>query len=244
MCKFVLHLIGRLNLNSRSSNKAVADGAMSFYLDHRVSVRVASKTYGLDCNTIFNKADPQHIARMHTLYTGASGHQYVQHKFTSILPKVCVTCQLLFKRLTLFRELESRKIKNFVGPIARLPEARHLVVQLPSIFNVTAGLWKILDGRIQNLVSVSVMLAPLGCSCAMGSDMFSTLCTIKGDTAAMTRALKTRHSPDGTPFYQLDFSVVLLFGLTELKAQLCWVEDVRIFLSFTPSCTLHSKTKL
>ncbi|KAF7970807.1 hypothetical protein HWV62_22812 [Athelia sp. TMB] len=55
--------------------------------------------------------------------------------------------------------------------------------------------------------------------------MFATLCTIKGDTSMMSRALKARKSPEGVLFYQLDFSVVLLFGLTELKAQLAWVEN-------------------
>jgi len=34
-------------------NKAVADGAVSFYLDRRVSVRVAKTTYGVECVTLF-----------------------------------------------------------------------------------------------------------------------------------------------------------------------------------------------
>lgn len=87
-------------------NKAVADGAISFYLDHRVSVRVAKKTYGgkrqmtvhlfprsldlteVECNTVFDPTDPEHIARSNTLYVGPSGHQYIRRKFTNILPKV------------------------------------------------------------------------------------------------------------------------------------------------------------
>ncbi|KAF7970806.1 hypothetical protein HWV62_22810 [Athelia sp. TMB] len=85
------------------SNKAVADGAMAYYLDHRVSARVSSKTYGMVCSTIFRKDDPAHRARMHTLYTGASGHQYVQHKFTSILPKPACLRTRSFDELTVKR---------------------------------------------------------------------------------------------------------------------------------------------
>ncbi|KZP05969.1 hypothetical protein FIBSPDRAFT_966852 [Athelia psychrophila] len=75
------------NRPDKHVKKAIADGAMSFYLDHHMSERVSSKTYGMKCSTIFNKDDPEHCARKHTLYTGASGQQYVQHKFTTILPK-------------------------------------------------------------------------------------------------------------------------------------------------------------
>lgn len=38
-----------------------------------------------------------------------------------------------------------------------------------------------------------------------------------------------RHSPQTAPsgaeFYRIDYDVVLLFGLTELKAQISWMEN-------------------
>jgi hypothetical protein len=56
--------------------------------------------------------------------------------------------------------------------------------------------------------------------------MFVTLCTVIGDTsiAAMSLAPETRS--DGTEYFRQNFDIVLLFGLTELKAQLSWKENV------------------
>jgi hypothetical protein len=71
-------------------NKAVADGAVAFYLDHVVSVRVARFTYGTKCSVLYNPLDPQHVARSATMYTHPSGLQYVPKAFDGILVKVCV----------------------------------------------------------------------------------------------------------------------------------------------------------
>jgi hypothetical protein len=43
----------------------------------------------------------------------------------------------------------------------------------------------------------------------------------------MVRALKPRRGDGGVIYYQQIFDIVLLFGLTELKAQMSWMEDVR-----------------
>jgi hypothetical protein len=42
----------------------------------------------------------------------------------------------------------------------------------------------------------------------------------------MIKAMTPRRGLGGALFYEQMFSVVLLFGLTELKAQLSWMEDV------------------
>jgi hypothetical protein len=70
------------------SNKAVADGAISFYLDHRVSVRVARWTYGTNCAILFDSLDTEHRARKDTVITYLSGSMYVPNTFNSILSKV------------------------------------------------------------------------------------------------------------------------------------------------------------
>src|SRR5882762_5232940 len=75
-------------LISRRRNKAVADGAILFYLDRRVSVPVAKRTYGVKCNTKFDTSNPEHLLRENTKYIGPSGHQYIQNKFTTILAEV------------------------------------------------------------------------------------------------------------------------------------------------------------
>jgi hypothetical protein len=69
-------------------NKAVADGAISFYLDHRVSVRVAKSTYGLECFTRYKPENPQHRSRLNTVFTQPDGYQCIPKMFDVILGKV------------------------------------------------------------------------------------------------------------------------------------------------------------
>jgi hypothetical protein len=69
-------------------NKAVADGAISFYLDHRVSARVAKHTYGIECYTQYDPQDLQHRSRSNTVFTQSSGYRYIPRAFDSILKKV------------------------------------------------------------------------------------------------------------------------------------------------------------
>ncbi|OAX34710.1 hypothetical protein K503DRAFT_803365 [Rhizopogon vinicolor AM-OR11-026] len=49
-------------------NKAVADGAVSFYIDHLVSSRVAPATHGVRAYIPFNSQDPEHQARQPTQF--------------------------------------------------------------------------------------------------------------------------------------------------------------------------------
>lgn len=53
--------------------------------------------------------------------------------------------------------------------------------------------------------------------------MFSTLCTVHADTSHVLK--EVLNGPDG-PYYRLSFKIVLLCGLTELKAQIRWMENV------------------
>jgi len=61
-------------------------------------------------------------------------------------------------------------------------------------------------------------------------DMYTKLCTIMADASS---AAKLQDS-SSSRHYTLNFSVVLLFGLTEFKAQVCWKENVsRLILILT-----------
>jgi hypothetical protein len=42
----------------------------------------------------------------------------------------------------------------------------------------------------------------------------------------MGKALGPFKGSDGRLFYKANFDIILLFGLTELKAQVCWKEKV------------------
>jgi len=57
------------------------------------------------------------------------------------------------------------------------------------------------------------------------SEMYSTLCIVEADTSHISRALPLeRGTKHLQPFYKLNYDVILSFGLTELKAQICWKE--------------------
>ena len=69
-------------------NKAVADGAVSFYLDRCVAVRIATSTFGIECLTSFNEEDPEHIARSDKAIIRPSGRVVLPDYFDVILKKV------------------------------------------------------------------------------------------------------------------------------------------------------------
>lgn len=51
----------------------------------------------------------------------------------------------------------------------------------------------------------------------------------------MGKSLGPFEGPDGRLFYKANFDIILLFGLTELKAQVCWKENVSFPRSFYES---------
>jgi hypothetical protein len=82
------HLIYQTTLISWHRNKAVADGAVSFYLDHFVSVRVSKHTYGLECVTAYVSDDAEHRARLKSAVKDAAGDLMIPKMFSPILLKV------------------------------------------------------------------------------------------------------------------------------------------------------------
>ena len=67
-------------------------------------------------------------------------------------------------------------------------------------------------------------LPPRSCLMLTPLEMFTPLCTISADTSHVSR--EPRDGPDGV-YYVQSFKIVFLCGLTEMQAQLSWVEDVR-----------------
>ena len=57
------------------------------------------------------------------------------------------------------------------------------------------------------------------------ADSYHKLCTIEAD---LSRApiLSIPKAKGRGKFYRVDYDIVLLFGMTELKAQLAWTENV------------------
>ncbi len=53
--------------------------------------------------------------------------------------------------------------------------------------------------------------------------MFSSLCVVHADTSAVR---KEKHMGLRGEYYAQSFKLILQCGLTEMKAQLSWMEDV------------------
>ena len=77
-----------LHASRHRRNKAVAEGAVSFYLRNVVSVRIAKVTYGVKCTATFDARNPDHVLRQHSLRTRPSGEISVDGAFKVLLGKV------------------------------------------------------------------------------------------------------------------------------------------------------------
>ena len=64
------------------------------------------------------------------------------------------------------------------------------------------------------------------------------MCSVIADTSKIARSLRTQQALGRSDYYRLDFDVILLFGLTELKAQISWDDGVRLVL-FPASCVVN-----
>ncbi|KAG2116943.1 hypothetical protein DEU56DRAFT_931625 [Suillus clintonianus] len=175
-------------------NKAVADGAVSFYIDHLVSSRVARATYGIECRGQYDSQNPEHQARKRTITTDVTGVLRVPSMFQSILLKGTQVSELCeFRKPFYITRTSLAKCESYSVDIMRyggaLQEPRWLDVERSS---------------------------------------FSTLCTIDANLRELSRTLRPKKSASNqAKYYKVEFDVIILFGHTELKAQISWKEKVR-----------------
>ncbi|KAF5317127.1 hypothetical protein D9611_003509 [Ephemerocybe angulata] len=173
-------------------NKAVADGAMSFYIDHCVRTRVSKFTYGQFSNTKFDPHNAEHQKRFANTYISLSGQRNVKNNFSIILP----------------RNTQVSETKEFAKDfhiskksIGKLTTANVSVWAYRG--DIVTPQWKDVD-----------------------EDNYTKLCSIEVDLkhlASIADQFK-RNGPEG-PFYRLHYKLILLFGLSELKAVFSWKEN-------------------
>ncbi|KAJ2928083.1 hypothetical protein H1R20_g9013, partial [Candolleomyces eurysporus] len=169
-------------------NKAVSDGAISFYLDHFVNTRVSKMTYGNFCHIPFLENDPEHRTRFQNAFLSFGGQRRIKDSFDIILAKnVQVSETKEFKR-PYFRELERKS--DFKKALFEVWAYRGLIPQ---------PRWRDLD--TQN---------------------YTQICTIEIDLSKLALQQK-KNGPK--VFYRLDYEIVLLFGLTEFKAQIAYKDN-------------------
>lgn len=55
---------------------------------------------------------------------------------------------------------------------------------------------------------------------------FPDLCEVTADITKLKSSIRPQTNHRGTKFFIVKFDVILLFGLTELKAQIAWTQSV------------------
>jgi len=70
-------------------NKAVAIGAVSYYVDHFVTTRISKFTYGVFGGTPYDSSNPEHVRRTHESYVDTMGVRRIPDHFRVMLSRVC-----------------------------------------------------------------------------------------------------------------------------------------------------------
>jgi len=171
-------------------NKAVSDGAISFYLDHFVRTRVSKITYGNFCHIPYDPNSPDHRSRTHKVFTSVSGNKRISESFDVILPKNTQVSETKEFKKSYFRES---------GSTADFRAGSFSVWCYRG--NVVSPKWKDVD-----------------------TNNYTKLCTIEADLSRVPMVPRPKASGKGS-FYRVDYDIILLFGMTELKAQVAWQES-------------------
>ncbi|SJL14056.1 uncharacterized protein ARMOST_17509 [Armillaria ostoyae] len=172
-------------------NKAVADGALSFYLDHVVAARVSRYDYGISVYMTYDPHDADHYARRDTTFVDAAGVLSIPGQFTIILPKDTQVSETTEFRHTFYRNSIHLANLQYIATVIRCYRG--------------------------------IKTEPLWMDEEPGA--YSSFCTIEADTSEVAKSLRLRRRPDGKSYFALSFDIVLLFGRTELRAQLSWKEN-------------------
>jgi len=154
MCSF-LSLESRSRIHFPFRNKAVSDGAISFYYNHFVRTRVSKITYGNFCHIPFDPASPDHQQRLSKTYTSLSGDRLIIDSFDVILPKVYLFHFLIVCCCSVFlcRIRKSRRRRNSGSPISENPSRRMSSGGLPSSYGVIEVLLPSQSGKMSTRVS-------------------------------------------------------------------------------------------
>ncbi|TFK63670.1 hypothetical protein BDN72DRAFT_902224 [Pluteus cervinus] len=172
-------------------NKAVADGAVSYYVDHFVSTRVAKYHYGVEYNVIYNPQKSDHVSRKEKIYHNLAGDPMLRGGFSVILP----------------RTSKVQEDKEFLESYNRKARDKNALLHVSTTILRYQGALK--------------------CPAWMDedNDNFELMCTIEADTTKAMASSEPLMSKDGQAYFALDYDIVLMFGLTEFKAQLSWTEN-------------------
>jgi len=170
------------------TDKAVAVGAVSFYIDCFVTGRISRFTYGTLYSVIYRPFDPEHVEREHKSYIDAEGCKRLPDGFTTMLSKGT-------------KVLENHEIRRSMYAVCEGAPVRDVVAQIMKY-----------DGDQEDPHWMDTE-----------RDRFETLCYVVADVSAAPYTCKRGKSK--IRCYSRSYDVVLLVGLTELKAQIRWTDS-------------------
>ncbi|KAJ7030408.1 hypothetical protein C8F04DRAFT_961737 [Mycena alexandri] len=188
-----------VNRPDSQTSKAVCDGAVGFYVDHHVSVRMSKAFYGVEFLRTFDPEDPEHAARESTLTELPSGPRLLPDAFDCILRQ-----GIKVKESTIF----SRKYSTELTSLSVL-----------SVFEVLIWCYRG-KGEIPTWIY-------------RDREEFSTLCVVRADLSPLKGSASPQTGKNGNTFWKIIFSVEIHFGLTEFRARIKWLDNVRFKFSNT-----------
>ncbi|KAF8191384.1 hypothetical protein BJ912DRAFT_1098484 [Pholiota molesta] len=174
-------------------NKAVADGAISFHIDHLVSGRISKFAHGINMITNYDPLNPEHAVRKDTAFRDITGSMVIGGLFDVILPKGA--------KVTETQEFRKSYCQN-------ASDARSL-----SIISAPIVCYR---GKVEMKICGAHFVDK-------DPNMYSPLCSVEGDLSRVPKS--PRMSSSGKKYYRAHIDVVLSLGLTETKAQVCWMEN-------------------
>ncbi|KAF9047819.1 hypothetical protein BJ165DRAFT_1527082 [Panaeolus papilionaceus] len=178
-------------------NKAVADGAVSFYLDHLVTARMTKFDYGVETLAHFDLRNPHHLSRADGVVVDSIGRPRLPGSFSTILSKnVLVTEAQQF-------------IEHYHHDSLYKESLRRIKVPITSY-----------RGNIRNIGWLDEDPAMFHTLCYVSADTTAMSRTLTAKNYITPYGATV-------PYYELCFEIVLTVGKTELTAHVAWMEEVR-----------------
>jgi hypothetical protein len=185
-------------------------------------------SYGTTCVIEFNPSDPDHVKRRGRAYTRPSGRTVIPNSFRQIVGKVSMRTSLKGSEPDQHSHAGNQASRTRRGSLADLLQGGIYFGSTEQNFVYDCLLSRVrqepeVDRCRAWYVLLQIVIVPLMYYLHLRAEQFSTLCTVFAD---MSNVKKEKKERDGRTFYTLDFKIVLLCGLTELKAQIIWFENV------------------
>ncbi|KAF6752176.1 hypothetical protein DFP72DRAFT_905128 [Ephemerocybe angulata] len=172
-------------------NKAVSNGAVSFYLDSAVTSRVSRLTYGIKTYVRYDPTNVEHRNR---------SHRTSIHPALGVPILICRFYPILHKNTRVKATSEFRQTFHYEG--------------------VTRGK---LNKAVESILSYCGPSTNPEWIDEDTDNLYPSVCVVEADTSSVQSTIKT--SASGLKYHEINFDVILLFGLTELKAQIAYIQN-------------------